>query len=181
MLQQSLYRMKGQRKALYSVSSNCRQSDSRTSTREHTSSLLWILISLRVKAQIFLMVWALLPLHLQLSPTLLPAHSQLFPWPHQTCCHLQATAPAVPSPRFSTGSSRPPPRCNINSETFPDYPAWNSNPHSLPTPVPPTLPVPLCWFIVLHSNLLPLACSTLTCFYYLYHLKRIYTAGDQEL
>ena len=95
---------------------NCRKNDSRASMREHTSPLLWILISLRVKIQISPMVWALLPVHLQLSPTLPPAHSQLFPWSHQAHCHLHS-AHLVSTPRFSVDSFlthlRSPPRCCI--------------------------------------------------------------------
>lgn len=124
---------------------HCRQNDSRTSTSEHTSPCLWILISLRVKVQIFPVSWALLPLHLQLSPALPPAHSQLFPWSHQAYCHLHAAAPSVHSQGFqwalpSLISGLHPDV--TSSETFPDYPAWNSNLHSPLTLAPPSLPIP---------------------------------------
>lgn len=123
---------------------HCRQNDSTASTREHTSPLLWILISLRVKVQISPMVWALLPVHLQLSPTLPPAHSQLFPWSHQAYCHLHS-AHLVSTPRFSVDSLltllRSPTQM-LHLVRFPDFPAWNSNLHSPLILAPPSLPIP---------------------------------------
>ena len=117
---------------------HCRQNESRTSTSEHTSPLLWILISLRVKVQIFPVVWALLPCHLSSPPLFLS-------WPHQAYSHLHAAAPSVHSQGFqwtlpSLISGLHPDV--MSRETFPDYPAWNSNRRSPLIPAPPSLPIP---------------------------------------
>lgn len=102
--------------------------------------------------------WALLPLQLEQSHSAscpftvvsLVASSML---PPPSCCSFYCL------PRFSISSSfthlRPLLRCHTNSEAFLDYSTLRSNPHSPPTSASPTLPSPLCWFILLLTNLLP--------------------------
>ena len=96
------------------------------------------LILLEVKARIFPVVWALLPCHLSSPPLFLS-------WPHQAYSHLHAAAPSVHSQGFqwtlpSLISGLHPDV--MSRETFPDYPAWNSNLRSPLIPAPPSLPIP---------------------------------------
>ena len=97
--------------------------------------------------EIFNGVWAV-----PSCPNLLPWLGVLSPPCHCNCCPLPRFSVSLPSQISGLCPDI------TSSETFSDHPAWNSNPHSLPTPALQRLPVSLCWFILLHSNLLLQTC-----------------------
>ena len=99
----NLYKMGDKWKPCRECPQRCHQSDLRISKLEHTRPLLRSFCGFHLtRSKSPNLSSGLGPVT---SPTsallsLLPAHSQLFPWSHQTCCHLHATATAVPSPDF---------------------------------------------------------------------------------